>query len=831
MDEQQFVRRLLELLNRNPNINLNDYFRNDPQLQELIRITQFRHYRASDRQEILKLLIPALIESVGMSVPSLIETKEIFIPALIEITKADYGLVSVLFGKFKFYNSFPEDLCTCKKWMPTSNGCVLTCNGEGMFDTQQECENFRNTGSPHGGNPEEPIKFYYAVKNFGDTWLAGRLQNAYEEYGPSSNLFVAKAGNIKLTGQLYNPMEPDDALKVTWTGENGGSFFNHEVDLYYVGAEKYYRLGNFFDFQLELNSSGYLGVGGAVSSDPRSQFKSINFCWPENPIDKWDLAGAKTFTQSVDPTLWLYRGELLGYEVLQADSIMPVFPTSPNPYPSDDNGNYWGLELFLGGDREVPISLGEFLINASPIPSSVQSVEKAVEIKDEEMSWYQEGNLLLPDWMQFDLPTKTIRYEGGDKNKLNNLNLRYWSEIPNIRSYAVKLSETETEVVVKYSTFRKFKRISSGTVLYDIMWCQIAVIKVSRGNIERKNFKYPETVECDPRNWAAPYFKNWYCSQIPDESPGALPEHRLDQYSDTEISYNPFSGSPARGFFYIKTGYGQFAFPEMAKYLFANTLQLREWIGQNWEVFAYPLNPQAMHTKGVNFNVSNNKLCAWDIKPNQSIEIEKNSRSYILPLLDAIKFSSVDAYIKYGELKRPEVVEGGYDNYQEFEYFYPVPYFALYNDEYLDNRNFSFKPNPKIAKTKIYKIPDDCFVIEATAFVDPVKLETSSIVLPPQLYQSVFQYSGPYEGDAPIEVLVQWLDNNWPTAFEALTPIQKYFLETTITSLAPIYNREDGQPTILFACGNNQTSLPPRSGPQFDGYRPRNNVILRGYCP
>lgn len=85
MDEQQFAQRLLALLNRNPNINLAEYFRNDPAFQEFVRITQFRHYRADEpQQQLLKSIIPALIESVAIEVPGLIATKEIFIPALIQ---------------------------------------------------------------------------------------------------------------------------------------------------------------------------------------------------------------------------------------------------------------------------------------------------------------------------------------------------------------------------------------------------------------------------------------------------------------------------------------------------------------------------------------------------------------------------------------------------------------------------------------------------------------------------------------------------------------------------------------------------------------------------
>lgn len=799
MDERQFAQRLLALLNRNPNINLAEYFRNEPAFQEFIRITQFRHYRADEpQQQLLKLLIPALIESVAMEVPGLIATKELFVPALIQKTQAEYGAIAVLFAKFRFVTEFPTELCRCVRYQPLANGCAPICNGDGVFETPEECADFRNNAS--GG----VVNRYYATAQ-NSAWMGFQSTNSLTEVAPSANLFVLKFGSTPMIRQ--ENLLVGGTYVSRWVGQGGGYYEEKDLDLYYVGAE-FWRPGGVV--QLELTGYNYSSPNGI--SFNFSDFKSVQGSYPQDPIQIFGLQGCMTFiipdnriSQVSRP-----RGVLQGFANVPFTASPPVFPAAPTPVYPNNEGKYTILQLYLGGDRETPLLLGEFLLRRSlGLSDTAFLFDRLVPSQDDQsyiyQKWLADADYFLPEWASTETAGDGFTYikaPSTDDNKKAIVALFTWTNTDgfnpeNFQSYIVKLSETESEICIKYQTFKQVKRIaqvgSSSYVEYKVIWCEIIIMKVSGGSVSRRTYNYPEAVSVDPRNWAAAWCKNWVKS---------------------EDDYSPSSTGTVE--FFTKENINTlFNNVEPAIYLDAHLKGIRgSWRNQSPEAVLFPANSKSTCLKGVNFTTIDNKLYALDAKLNQSFKINRNDKEYTVLMPEAIKHQTTEVFVRFGEVER-----------LDYENFYYTNDGKLTNYYYrFDNyRIWQLKGTPRAVKAKVFKIPSDSIILEISANLEPSKFEASSLIIKPQIYQSPFSYY--YENIILIKVAdVTFLDSN--SRLNPETSEQNFNYNVSPFNASWLFGT-GVTPYTLIGCGNQNYTFPS----PYETYRPSFlDPIIKGYC-
>lgn len=824
MDEQQFAQRLLALLQRNPNVNLAEYFRNEPAFQEFVRITQFRHYRADEQEQILKLLIPVLIEQIGIASPGLVEiisnacpsliaSKELFVPALIQKTQAEYGAIAVLFAQFRFVTEFPTELCRCVRYQPLQNGCALTCNGDGAFETAEQCAQFRANAS------SGMINRYYATRQ-NNEWVALRSSTSLTEIAPSVNLFVAKSGFIPMIRQENVLVNGNYVSK--WVGQNGGYYDEKDIDLYYVGAE-FWRPNGIV--QLELTGYGWLSPNG--NNFNQADFRSVQASYPQNPIPLFELQNCQTFTipNNRISTVSSPRGILKGFATVSTPVSPPSFPASTTVSPNNE-GKYTILQLYLGGDRETPLLLGEFLIRTGLLASNIWGInlsDTALLYNGQLSSqsepyyiyqkWLADEKYFLPEWMstQQSNGQRFAKVSTTDDNKkaiLSTFTNIDQFNLANFKCHLVKLSETESEICIKYQTFKQVKGIrvegSSSYVEYNIIWCEIIIIKVNRGSVSKKTYKYPEEVVTDPRNWTSPWCKNW--------------EHTGDK---GDFSYLDVASIWRSGNFWQHQNVNN-SFPgkfELSSYLEGNLAALHQrWGDQSPEIYNFPVNSKSCCAKGVNFISFNNKLYSLDAKVNQSFKVTKNNKQYTVLLPEIIKHQTTEVMVRFGE---PEKID--YNN----NYFASNGNLKDFKYEFFGNRTlWQLKGVPKVFKSKVYKIPSDSIIFEISAGIDPIKFEASTLAFNPQIYETEFSYY--YEGIVMIKIAdVSFLDSNNrlnpETSEQAISENTSMFGYLGSMVLRAKYNT----PYSLTRCNEPNYTFPSA---YEDYYSIRKPPIIKGYC-
>lgn len=928
MDEQQFAQRLLALLQRNPNINVAEYFRNDPVFRDFQRITQFRHYRADEQQQILKLLIPALVEQLGTQCPALIESistycpsliarKELFIPALIEKNQLEYGNTAVLFAKFSFKESVPEEDCRCKKYRPSNNGCVLTCDGTGMFDTPEECANINQQF-------QQPTTMYYHYAIGFGSLDPGYTDESVIQYGGSQNgwIFVGPSGEKIVSCQrrwfdgvteiehpIYESFYPNcttgQGLSLAsnpdfsrWIGESGARFRDSQIDVYYAGRFRY--LGN----MMMLDLTGYRSLGQDWPSVGMGGFKSVTYTYPQKPTDlglanhyvwRWDAGdreaevtnynfyimcqGNKFYPARNESGVgslgrlrnWNRYGKITGYETRTITSVPASWPAPPWQDPTPSKYKYTYIQLYLGGDRREPLYLGEFKLDNAFIgpygvfPEITSLGEDGhtpftdnywVNSSDATSNLYRnklilDGDILLPSWVEkgetyggsgvAQLTTKNT-YEVNKLAVTEVFNTRggstrssNWSSY--FKAHVVKLSEEETEICIKHHVSRRFKRFHVDeygykSAVYDVIWCEITMVKIYRGSVSTRTYKFPEDVATDRRNWTSTWCKNWIHTE--NEYIGfSYGQIDINERGDSLIPDHPNT----TGFWNHKLSYDNW--PKLAngndtlaslRYLCANLSWRKQNIGvQSPELDGYPVNHLAPLTIGTNFKALSDKLMMYEVKANQSFQFIKQisgvNKTLNILLPEMIKQQDVEAFVRYGEVEKLLPDHQNIYYWKEETYSWPRPHTVMYNNSnYNQYKTFQFKSSSiKVAKTKIFKIPEDSVILEISCYIDPLKLENSSSIIKPQIYESQFTYEE-RENTFVVEGVRRWLDNSVIPGIADI-PDNYYsgsrIIDWALPNIAIPWN---ASPKTLTGCNETHTFQGDYTF-QLDG-----NPHIKGYC-
>jgi hypothetical protein len=371
MDENQLARRLLALLQQNPNLDLGEVLLRSGIEIDRSRITQFRHYRGTP-QDILKLLVPAVIESVNLSIPVIIESQDMLIPALIYKRETIFGDAAILFFTVHEYEGpHSSSDCPCDRrvarqatWnnsrTQVNYTCVPTCGSEAEFRTMQECQAAPPRGSEAVGTE------YWATKvlddgsgNFGGFPPTG-LQ-PISEYFSFSTPYVIRHPAHKI--QHYHAMSNTE--EGYFTCYDGAILHWDEVEIYQVGrAIEYMKgIGNVW-FMVLTNTGFFAGIGGAKTVWPSSMRaivgKDIENCPPGMVVTRADFYdvnnnGVLNFRKF---------GYFTGAYASQSHRLdFGNFAFHENiTHPTTEDNKHYKIIYWLGGVSPAPIKLKECLI-------------------------------------------------------------------------------------------------------------------------------------------------------------------------------------------------------------------------------------------------------------------------------------------------------------------------------------------------------------------------------------------------------------------------------------------------------------------------------------
>lgn len=487
MNENEIARRILALLKANPQVKLDNLSSAELRQLDSTRITQFRHYREDEQIAILKLLVPALIESCEILVPTLIESCEIFVPALIfksQMLFADIGALT--YKVIRYEGAHPEELCPCDaRWVPAAEGCILACDGNGEFSSQEECENFRNGGS--GGLPgtlrisarvtwsqvsPDPTNPTHFPGGFPDGWTPGIYAST-----PYRNAYIVVPKNGG------NPPVEYSASLRKWKLVSGASWpsqpqFFLDIDdcyIYQAGLLKQWNQGINIEPSLDQDI-GWPAHGTFNKTAWPGQTPPLGTVFTEGFIysggqtqvtfDRWGIVDS-----------WSTR-EIAG------PPATPIPPNSINDDLEDDQGYHYQVHFYLSCLTQQSISLGNYLIKADRSKYD-PSVGGATD-----------------NYLDFGEGPYGTSYD----DKL-------------VDAFMCCVGEKKFEVVVKYGKFRK-RIVVGGEQKFNYYWCAIDRYLIDGSNVSKTTYKYPQYVELHPDNWMAFLMRNWnYNFYAPQGSP------------------------------------------------------------------------------------------------------------------------------------------------------------------------------------------------------------------------------------------------------------------------------------------------------------------------
>lgn len=697
MNEQDFAQRLLALLNRNPNVNLNDYFRNDPAFQEFVRITQFRHYRGDEQQQLLKLIIPALVESVGMQIPGLIETKEIFIPALIEVNKVRFGDAAVLFYTVeKLPGPVPGELCRCnRRFAPTLSGCVqVDCaSQEGRYQSEEEC-------SSQGYGGSATVQVYSCIDPLGgaEAWQGGFADGWFRPFPGNDErqcyVVLDKVSGRKITGFVR---QNSGATPSYWQSSDAPNVPIpwSEVDVYYVGTRYGYSEGSGIRSDLERVALGNFPLAGAwgvngTTPPPTGSVFYESFTYDANGVMR------EFFT---------YRGTINSWANRSYNLPSSSPPGSIDPVTLDYEGKYRQITFWLGGHTEQPIKLGSYLLR-----------------------WY-------------DLPDEVFPEHYGFKPKTNITGAIDGSVLP----FICAVGPGQYQVVIKHGKWKQ-RNLPIGSQPDppdNIPWCGIDVYNISGSSVAKTSYSNLSPINLHPKNWAAKFLSNWYFNKY-------IQQNTYSQYTDQ-------AGDDRMQIAWEKEG---FEFDGFRHYLIRNYnfLKYRSdpynnenivdgegkilavqgcLAGRFWSDANY------LNDRGCSFATENQKVYAIDCNLNQWIEIKNDLNQTIASgvLADLIETHDIKtASFKCGEVEMPEKPEQS----SEADYNW-----AFIVQDYINS--LKFKSPTALKDKKIYSLKkENPVLIDMVAGVDLPSVKQSTILTLKYKYR-VWRILQTYSGDDPVK--------------------------------------------------------------------------------
>lgn len=447
MNEREIARRLAELLRQRQEIARRANLNNLPadNRVESERITYQRHYREQPRIATQKSFSLVLFkESIIYSLVVYVHSQSVF------------GNVAVLFFIERTETFPPDAACSsgCVSYALVSGpACQLRCeDGWGQFGSQSECNSAasggRGTYTEYG-----TVASWSLVPNA--TFFGGFASSGWTPYfnDPWFDCFVIKAKNGDII-QYHDPNALGGWEERPWVGSLGAYTFA-EVNIYFVGRLRRYQQG----INIVYDLTGLIYQGNYY---PSPDWPSGTSIIPPTSMPP-TTGGAvfiffKQYSDIPNPAGGYDRAYYdLGYRfgtisgwASRAKSAPPVSPYPPGLLPSQTNpdGTTNVVDIYLGGDRPTALKLGTY------------------------------KRLLTPG---------------------------YWY---NFRAYVVKLSPTESEVIVKYGITTSSQQ--SGTVTeYKRYWCFADVYLVRNNQTTKATFTRPQEIILDTRNWAAYALKSW----------------------------------------------------------------------------------------------------------------------------------------------------------------------------------------------------------------------------------------------------------------------------------------------------------------------------------
>lgn len=821
----------------------------------------FRRNRQVNRRYI------AEVESSTNKTPVLFTNKEeIKVPILFSENKKEYGNVGVLFAKFKTYDEDPFELCKCKKYQALQGECVEVCNQDGEFETLEDCNQFR--GNATGGS----ITNYYAIANHNAGFNPGKPPSNWRTWGePAWNAYTVftvggvaiercldilfttnELGQTKyaLTQSNYKHCGLLEYPNVKrWLGVDGNTYSDSEVILYFVGVWQWYDFG--MTLELRRNYYSYdntrIGNQGFATGIPQYPPPTGGQVFIHMDID-YSLGSQESITVECEGQgsvvlppetrlgyiRWFAaKGKLNGYQSETLTFNPPPLPTRPRT--NSNTGKYLTIEYYLGGDRREPLKLGEYYIDNTyidyrllqqPFTETIPSKLTQGDIPDSILRKFNlDGNLLYPSWFKYERGENDYQYtfKGNEHEKIitniyqsligdsgNFTNGNIFTDTLKVVANIVRLSEFESEVCIKYGVVNT-SRYEVGSRANIANWCHIDIIKVNKGSVSKTTYKHPETVTVDVRNLTAPWCTNWLYAK--ESTIGNT------YYGSEREQLNYFGGEGDRELTTIchYSNWKRFLKPEIAQYLKSNLETIKSSVKtQHYEVFSTPASKSQLGLYGINFRIIGDKLYATDVIPHQPVKViatrHTGEKEYITCLGTAIKYKDVEAYIRFGETERTA----------------PSDYTDMHNsttvrsiiETLVDQATFMYKTY-KTAKTKIFKIPEDVVILEISPYIEPSKIEDSTILLPDIKFTSFLatiitdtEGIGIIYG-ATIRNTLNWVNSHIPKTRSTVL-YQEYTTNSILNKYYKYYRAyfsyielpSDNNPFVFKTCNNITTEYP-----------------------
>lgn len=821
------------------------------------------------------------VESSTNKTPILFTNEEeIKAPILFSENKKEYGNVGVLFFKYKSYQEYPEELCKCKKWQPLQGRCVQVCNENGEFETEEECNQFRNTSNAGS------VTNYYSISNYGNGFVRGKRSSFWTAYNqPEYNAYTfTTIGGIPIKDCLYifsidvldNNGQPTGQREYAftlsyytdcglnehpevkrWVGIDDQLYSDSEVIMYFAGVHQQYNYG----MELILkrgystyDNSRYLGNSGFASISSQYPPPTGGNVFVHFDISIKALLGGLTVQCDYQSTpVYIPEGTQLGYaryfrnfgklngyleeSLTFTPPPLPNAPTPPESY-NPDYINHVSVEFYLGGDRREPLKLGEYYAGLETYDTGFKkdydsgNYQKFFKMHSQDSSYrtvkyLEDGNILLPSWFKPAVygTVKGFEFNGTETENAFRIGASGGS------SYGTSPIYTLLSRFIIANIVRLSEDETEICVKYGVFnKSRYEVINQSPSRRTDTIWCNIDIIKVNKGNISKTTYKypevpavdarNWsapWCTNWFHSRNGVIGAIGSQQ-SNWYGSNGDIDNSSIIGF----GNHLNYIRPEIAQYL-AGVLRIQKthFTLQSTEFNAIPVDKKQIINMGVNFRIISDKLNMYDILPYQPVIVrvtrENIEKEYTVCMASAIKYKDIDVYIRFGESERTAP-----DNYNEGNnYLYGV---ARYES------SFGFN-SWKSAKAKVFKIPEDSIILEISPFINLDKIEQSTLILPDIVYSSnlVTEILGQEEYVVGKENkgIVKWVNTYIPPVSNIKYTYQNntYYGYYKAADSTLFYDYYYTEPFKFISCNNVTTEVPYSSNTRLYGA-----VVIEGWC-